>query len=143
MESFQTRLKDHFYMKILILSFYYPPDLGAGSFRAKSIVENLSSKKYRHKFEIQVLTTQPNRYESYKPKLSRYQRTKENNILRANVSHHSSGMLDQSIAFILYALQVNKFCKNNDFDFIFATTSRLMTGFLGAYLSFVYKKNYI
>jgi glycosyltransferase involved in cell wall biosynthesis len=127
-------------MKILILSFYYPPDLGAGSFRAQSIVETLSAVKKNKKFEIQVLTTQPNRYASYKPKLGKYQKTKDNSIFRMNIPKHSSGMFDQAISFFYYALQVNKFCKKNEFDLIFATSSRLMTGFLGAYLSRVHKK---
>ena len=47
-------------MKILFLSFYFPPDLCAGSFRAQSLIEGL--KKQDKITEIEILTTIPNRY---------------------------------------------------------------------------------
>lgn len=51
-------------MRILFLSFYYKPDLCAGSFRATALAEALS-KKIGKADELHVLTTRPNRYRSY------------------------------------------------------------------------------
>ena len=50
-------------MRILILSFYYPPDIGPGALRAKSIVDALINEGPSD-LKIDVLTTMPNRYHS-------------------------------------------------------------------------------
>ena len=52
-------------MKILVLSFYFPPDLSAGSYRMSGLVDELLSTS--KDIEIDVFTTTPNRYKSYKP----------------------------------------------------------------------------
>ena len=51
-------------LNILLLSFYYPPDIGPGSLRAASIVDALVEKG-KNNLKIDVLTTMPNRYSSY------------------------------------------------------------------------------
>ena len=51
-------------MKILILSYYFPPDLSACSFRMESFIDELD-KNHESIREIEVLTTSPNRYKSY------------------------------------------------------------------------------
>ena len=43
-------------MKYLYITYYFPPDLGAGSFRSKSLIENLI-KKINKKDEIHIITT--------------------------------------------------------------------------------------
>ena len=48
-------------MRILILSFYFPPDLSAGSFRTKSLTDALI-RSTDDELEIEVITTLPNRY---------------------------------------------------------------------------------
>ena len=52
-------------VKILLFTFYYPPDLSAGSFRAVALIEALS-KKISSEDELHVVTTHPNRYFSHK-----------------------------------------------------------------------------
>ena len=49
--------------KILILSFFHPPDLTACSFRVKSIIDEI--EKTEKSILIDVVTTFPNRYSSY------------------------------------------------------------------------------
>ena len=49
-------------MRILVLSFYYPPDIGPGPLRAKSLVRAL--KRQDRTVIIDVMTTMPNRYRS-------------------------------------------------------------------------------
>ena len=51
-------------MRILLLSFYFEPDLSAGSFRSTALVRVLQ-KRLGDGDLIDVLTTQPNRYQSY------------------------------------------------------------------------------
>ncbi len=48
-------------MKILVLSFYFRPDLSAGSFRTTAFVDALREKMPIHG-QIDVLTTLPSHY---------------------------------------------------------------------------------
>ncbi len=121
-------------MKILILSFYYEPDLGAGSFRAKALV-NTMLEQLPSDAHIEVITTLPNRYSSFTSEAPEYESTTNLTINRISLSAHKSGMLDQSKAFIDYAKGVTSLTQGKDYDLIFATSSRLMTAALGAYVS--------
>jgi hypothetical protein len=51
-------------VRLLILSFYYRPDLSAGSFRTTALVEALRERAAAGT-EIDVVTTLPNRYHSF------------------------------------------------------------------------------
>lgn len=121
-------------MKILVLSFYFQPDLSAGSFRNTALVEALQGKisKSSH---IEVMTTLPNRYSSFSEEsLQREERTNLT-IHRFALPLHQSGMLDQSRAFLSYANQVMKMVKDKEYDLVYASSSRLMTAALGAWVS--------
>ncbi len=48
-------------MKILLLSFYYKPDLSAGSFRSAALVGALK-RKMPEGSTIDIVTSLPNRY---------------------------------------------------------------------------------
>ena len=50
-------------MSTIFLSFYFPPDLSAGSFRATALVDSLLKKNPKTK--VHVVTTFPNRYSDY------------------------------------------------------------------------------
>ncbi|HEV8443422.1 MAG TPA: hypothetical protein VGQ27_08070, partial [Steroidobacteraceae bacterium] len=51
-------------MRVGILSFYYPPDLSAGSFRVGALVAALRELAPTGT-ELDVITTAPNRYHSF------------------------------------------------------------------------------
>ena len=121
-------------MKILLLSFYYPPDLSAGSFRVIALVNALIDLVDKD-IQIEVITTQPNRYEGFSAVVDDDQKSSRLKIHRINVSEHSSGILDQAGSFFFYAYQARKILKGQEYDFIFATSSRLMTAALGACIS--------
>ena len=121
-------------MKIIYLSFYYPPDLSAGSFRSKSLIEQLNSVNYKE-LEIDLITTMPNRYHTHSPSAKKIEFDGIVKIHRINLPNHKSGLIDQSIAFIFYAISVFKIVKNKKPDLILATSSRLMTAFLGFILA--------
>jgi hypothetical protein len=122
------------HLKILILSFYYEPDLSAGSFRTTALVnamlDQLSSVDH-----IDVITTVPNRYSSFNIEALAVEKHPQLTINRIALPTHKSRMLDQSKAFIEYAKGVSGLLKDKKYDLVFATSSRLMTAVLGAYVS--------
>lgn len=120
-------------MKILILSFYYQPDLSAGSFRATSLVAAL--KASAPEAEIQVVTTFPNRYRSFNVDASEAETVDGVSIRRIVLPQHRSGMLDQSRAFLSFAREASRMIRGETYDFVYATSSRLMTAALGAWIA--------
>ena len=125
--------------RILLLSFYYKPDICAGSFRTSALVDMLLMQIDKNSF-IDVLTTMPNRYSSFDSKAEEYEEHFQLNISRISVPEHKSGMVDQSIAFLYFAKSVIEKVKDQEYSFVIATSSRLMTAALGAYVA---KKNKI
>jgi glycosyltransferase involved in cell wall biosynthesis len=120
-------------MKILILSFYFYPDLSAGSFRATALVKALIAKAPQT--EIRVVTTLPNRYESFSVDAPEHENSQGVSITRIALPAHKSGMLDQSKAFLYFAWRVRELVKDEHYDLVFATSSRLMTAVLGAWIA--------
>lgn len=120
--------------RILLLSFYYPPDLSAGSFRAEALVKALRVELGEH-VEIEVVTTQPNRYHSFTEHAVSVERSHLLTVRRIDVPSHRSGIRDQSRAFIYFALNALKLTRKKKYDLVFATSSRLMTASLGALIA--------
>lgn len=121
-------------MKILLLSFYFEPDLSAGSFRNTALVRSLL-ELLPEGSEIHLVTTLPNRYSGFTVEAPEDEVAPCLAIKRVRLPAHKSGMVDQSRAFATYARQVTKFAKGNSYDLIFASSSRLMTAVLGAWLA--------
>lgn len=124
--------------RILFLSYYFPPDLSAGSFRSAGLVKQLSKNK---NIIIDIITTIPNRYSSYINKsLKNEFSTLENvNIIRVKNVLNSNNFLFQIISFLFYFFYTIIYVRKKKYDLIFATSSRLMTAFLGSLIS--YKKS--
>lgn len=116
-------------MKILVLSFYYKPDLCAGSFRTTALIDELKNK---NDVEIELLTTMPNRYSSFTTSAASDETAENIWVKRIELPSHKSGMLDQIKSFSRYYQEVQKLVKHNDYDLVFATSSRLFTAFIGA-----------
>lgn len=121
-------------VKILFLSFYYPPDLSAGSFRASSLVDALIQNEHENIY-IDLITSLPNRYKSYSAEAKEFEKKKRVNIYRVNLPGHKGGMLDQSCAYISFFKNAIKLARHKDYDLVFATSGRLMTAVLGAWIS--------
>ena len=120
-------------MNILILSFYYPPDLSACSFRASALVKALV--KQNSNVSITVLTTQPNRYNELSGHVSELETLGGVTIHRASLPAHRSGVCDQVRAYVSYARSARRIAKQGNWDVVVATSSRLMTAVLGAIVS--------
>lgn len=121
-------------LKILILSFYYEPDLSAGSFRSTSLVnailDQLSSEAH-----VEVITTLPNRYSSFNREALELEVHPRLTVNRIALPAHKSGIFDQSRAFLGFAKGVLRLSRGKNYNLVFATSSRLMTAVLGAYVS--------
>lgn len=123
-------------MRILVLSFYFAPDLCAGSFRTTAFVKELK-KQINQDDKIEIITAMPNRYESFSEEAKEFEKLENNiEINRIDLGSHKSGFVDQSKLFLKFAWQVMKLVKNREnYDIIYATSSRLMTAFLGSLIA--------
>jgi hypothetical protein len=119
-------------LKILFLSFYYYPDLCAGSFRAAPLLEALLNNIPKNTY-IDIVTTHPNRYSSYQTESLDHEAYQNHSITRVQLPNHDSGVFDQARAFLYYANGVRKYIKDKEYDLVLATSSRLMTASLGAW----------
>ncbi len=124
-------------MKILVLSFYFRPDLSAGSFRTTAFVDALKQQMLVDG-QIDVLTTLPNRYNSFSVEAPAEESLPGVSIFRIALPRHQSGMFDQAKAFISFARAVLRKTRGQEYDLVFTTSSRLMTAVLGAWVA---KKN--
>jgi hypothetical protein len=120
--------------RILYLSFYFEPDLCAGSFRNSPLAKTLAAN-VKDKTEVEVLTTMPNRYATYSVEVSTREQRDNLFIQRIAIPTHKSGMFDQVMSFVVFAFEVVKRTKNTPYDLVFASSSRLFTAWLGAQIA--------
>ena len=124
--------------RILIISFYHPPDITPGAFRIKSIIDEISKSKEKD-ILVDVITTEPNRYTSYNNKKLDNESSDLNstfvNIHKIKIPQNYNKLSLQILGFIIFAIHVLKFCFKKDWDILFATSSRLMTAFLSAIIA--------
>jgi glycosyltransferase involved in cell wall biosynthesis len=121
-------------IKILLLTFYYPPDLSAGSFRAQSLVDALQ-REAGDRLSIDVVTTVPNRYASYQQDAALHETFSNVSITRIPLPLHQSGIADQSRVFISFAKKALSETQGKQWDLVVATSSRLMTAALGTLIA--------
>lgn len=117
-------------MKILYLTYYFRPDLCAGSFRNSSLFEALLNQIGEDDF-VHVITTIPNRYGSYSVEGLKEETGKNYRIDRLTVPMHASGMAEQAKAFTAYYKGAMNLITSEHYDMVFASSSRLFTAFLG------------
>jgi len=121
-------------VRILFLSFYFSPDLCAGSFRNSALLPHLL-EALPSDSHVDVMTTLPNRYTTYSAAAQQEEMFENYSVYRIELPSHQSGMLDQALAFTKYAAEVLKFCRDKEYDLVYASSSRLMTATLGAWVS--------
>lgn len=120
--------------KILLLSFYYSPDLSAGSFRATALVDALLAEG-GGVLEVDVITSQPSRYDTYSPAAPEVEVKGGLTVRRVTLPKVRRGVLGQVLLFIYFAWEAWRLSRGQQYDLVIATSSRLMTGVLGALLS--------
>lgn len=118
-------------MNILHLTFYFDPDLSAGSFRNTSLVDALS-RRLGADDRLDVVTTLPNRYATFSPEAPEQESRGRVTVERVHLPSHQSGMADQARSFAPYARRVLQRSGERRYDLVMASSSRLMTASLGA-----------
>ncbi len=121
-------------MRILILSFYYQPDLCAGSFRTTPLVAAIRERAPPGT-QIDVVTTLPNRYHTFTQEAAEVESEAGIEIRRIKLPAHRSDMRGQSRAFLHFARRALAITSQRKYDLVFATSSRLMTASLGALIA--------
>ncbi|MGK9117727.1 glycosyltransferase family 4 protein [Olivibacter jilunii] len=116
--------------RILYLTFYFEPDLCAGSFRNSPLVKELA-KQLEGKAELDVVTTLPNRYSTFQAEAPAFENRGNYNIHRIVIPAHKSGMVDQIKSFKTYYFETKKLIKDKRYDLVVASSSRLFTAYLG------------
>src|SRR3569833_1234085 len=116
--------------KILYLSFYFEPDLCAGSFRNSPLATELANQ-LKGTAEIDIITTVPNRYNTFDAAAPEFDKRGNLNIHRVLIPKHKSGFTDQINSFKTYFFATNKLTAKKEYDLVFASSSRLFTAYLG------------
>lgn len=120
--------------KIIYLTFYFEPDLCAGSFRNSPLAKELA-KQARESGEIIIITTKPNRYNTFKVVAPLYEQVGNITIHRIAIPEHKSGFADQILSFYTFYKGAKKITEEYNYDLVFASSSRLFTAYLGYCIS--------
>lgn len=118
--------------RILFLTFYFEPDLCAGSFRNSPLAYELAKQAEDKNIDIDVITTFPNRYASFETNAEAVQEAGNLRIERVEVPQHKSGFSDQIRSFLTYYNQVRKIIEGRKYEMVYASSSRLFTAWLGS-----------
>ncbi|MEG3081835.1 glycosyltransferase family 4 protein [Halomonas sp. 5021] len=122
-------------LNILLLSFYYPPDISAGAFRAEALV-NAFERLLPSGSQVHVLASAPNRVNYAGGKAALACETQGlATIERLTLPGGGRGLGGQARAFASYARQVKKRVQQEDYDLVVATSSRLVTTLLGRWMA--------
>lgn len=117
--------------RILFLTFYFRPDLCAGSFRNSPLLDELSRQTKDENIQIDVFTTIPNRYATFKSSYQLIEEFDNVRIERIQVPPHQSKIKDQMMSFRSYYFETIRKTKNTPYDLVYASSSRFFTSWLG------------
>ncbi|MBK8954394.1 MAG: glycosyltransferase family 4 protein [Saprospiraceae bacterium] len=120
--------------KIIYLSYHYPPDLSAGSFRNASLANALAGR-LESQAEVHLFCTQPNRYSNHIEPAAEFEQEGNLFIYRIPVPQHKNRFFLQMRSFYVYFNYVRHKAPKIHADFIFASTSKLFTGYLAYRIS--------
>ena len=115
---------------ILYLSFYFEPDLCAGSFRNTPLAKELAHQ-LDGKATVDLITTLPNRYSTFQAAAPEHEEIGNLKVSRVRIPAHKSGFVDQIKSFKAYFSEAKKIVKGKKYDLVFASSSRLFTAYLG------------
>ena len=117
--------------RIVYLTFYFKPDLCAGSFRNSPLAVELANQAKSKNILIDVYTTLPHRYSTFDIVALEYEEFENLRIHRISLPPHKSGRIDQVFSFLKFYREVTRLNKGKNADLVFASSSRLFTAFLG------------
>jgi len=128
-------------MKVVFFTFYFPPDLSAGSFRSIAFSQSFK-EMLKPGDKIDVITSHPNRYKAHIVEAQDIEFDEMITIHRINVPSHTGTMFSQGYAFLIFALYAFNLCRKIKPDFLIGTSSRLMTAALTWISATFLKKRY-
>jgi UDP-N-acetylglucosamine:LPS N-acetylglucosamine transferase len=117
--------------RIVYLTFYFKPDLCAGSFRNSPLALELANQAKSKNILIDVYTTLPHRYITFDVDAPEYEEIDNLRIHRIKLPPHKSGMIGQIFSYFKFFKIVSRLNRGMKTDLIFASSSRLFTAFLG------------
>tara|TARA_Y100001954_G_C15824055_1_gene611406 strand:+ start:5096 stop:6304 length:1209 start_codon:yes stop_codon:yes gene_type:complete len=131
--------------KILFLSYYFYPDLSAGSFRNTSLISYIDKlvSESSLNIEMDLITTSPNRYKSFRNK-----KTDKHNFVNVNVHYidvgsHNNNFFSQALCFFKYFLGVFRITKKQKYSLVYASSSRLFTASLAVLIKNLQNSPYL
>ncbi|PKF62531.1 glycosyltransferase WbuB [Psychromonas sp. psych-6C06] len=119
--------------RVLILSYFFAPDISACSFRSHALIIALAEQYPNVTFE--VVTTTPSRYSSFKPAINNMSHFDNVTITRIAIPSHSGRFIGELFAASSFFRQVIKKVKREKYDLIYATSAKLLTASVASYLS--------
>lgn len=126
-------------MKILFLSYYFEPDLSAGSFRNTSLLKELIVQKNEDTV-VDVISTFPNRYKSFNADTQQQEELAPNvNIHRVLLPKTQNNFKGQIVAYRTFYKEVKRLSKGKEYDLVYASSGRLFTAFLASVLARKFK----
>ena len=121
-------------MRILILTYYFTPDIEPGAFRMQALVDALS-EKIGGRGEVAVLSSNPNRHQLYSKETKQREKSGNVEIVRIPVRLHKGRFADQILSYQKYFFSCLKHASREKYDLVFASSSRLFTAYLGSRIS--------
>ncbi len=126
--------------KILYISYYFEPDLGAGAFRNTALAKELSHQ-LGDLGQIELFTCFPNRYPNIEYSSLEYENYNNNlQITRIKVAQHDNSFLGQMKSFWQFKSKIIKLVKDQIYDLVFVSSSKLFSAHLAYQIA---KKNNI
>lgn len=115
-----------------MLSYFFEPDLTAGSFRNSALAKELAAK-LKGKAEVHVICTMPNRYKSFKIEDEVPQFEERDNLIieRIPLPEDSKTYKSQVKTFYFFYKEVLRRTKGRKYDVVYASSAKLFTAVLG------------
>ncbi len=118
-------------MKLLVISQFYPPDLGAVAFRMEAIVNEMKERGHT----VYVLAATPNRYKEFNASQDLITSEFETRLHMKNTSKSIFSRILGFFEFYFKVLRTKKQYKNKSIDAVISTTPYILEGLVGQKIS--------
>jgi glycosyltransferase involved in cell wall biosynthesis len=118
-------------MKLLVISQFYPPDLGAVAFRMEAIVNEMKERGHT----VYVLAATPNRYKEFNASQDLITSEFETRLQMKNTSKSTFSRILGFFEFYFKVLGTKKQYKNKSIDAVISTTPYILEGLAGQKIS--------
>jgi glycosyltransferase involved in cell wall biosynthesis len=133
LEAEQTSLSTR-HIRILFLSYYFPPERTPGAFRSEALLKALLGAGRTDSLVplfVDVVAAQPSRYPTSTERGPAEEIGQFHRIRRLALPYHPTSYLKEAANFATFAMRTLKLVRHDAYDVVYTTTSRHMTGLLG------------